>query len=893
MNVPKDVDVNSEKLSILKQEGNILVTANPGTGKTYLLTQKYIVLVENGINPKDILCLTFTTKAKKELEDRLIKEFKKRGKKYNLSDINVHTFHSYTLDCIGDQEIVSSNLLRYAIYKILQEKDVLNYGEEYLINTIVPKMENLLRYIKNYGLTSKDINLETVKGLITGSEKYTKEELDSFANYFLEIFEYYELIKSSKGIDYTDMLLEFLKLKKIPTYEYVLVDELQDVNSIEAKISLKSGKHFVAVGDKKQAIFGFQGGSISNFKLFENSKKFVLFENFRSTQEILDYAKNHFITNTQEESYKEELTNLKNGDDKHGEKPIVYSVEKDKINSCACDIAIKIANEFESESSKQVAIITRTNSQVISISKELKARNVEHSSTYFSASKEAKENIILFIKSLLSYDIKEIKRGLFTPFFPIKIQEAFKIAENKDLTLNNIYSASPEFKRLREQVSNVKRIDELFDEFILPLCIAYGEEYLYAGLSVRASYLESLKFLEDITYTKLGEFMSSSDLLSKDVDSKNKIVVTTVHKAKGLQFDSVVYLPKKPKNNSNFQDLIVEKILESKNINAKEELEEELERINFVAFTRAKNNLFILNDKPEEYDNEYSQLKDYEVSEEYETKLSEKVKKAFNLFLIKEYDKAKNYLESKNEWSKEFFKNFFCNLTRISFTSLNTNPLEFLKRNILKLQSSSTALSLGTEVHDFAENYLNNLNPEIKDESLQPYLDNVKTLIEEIKKDYPEVYEPELLFQIQIKDLFDIQQDFIFSGKIDAIFKNKDEYLIVDWKTSKDDSKSSEYRRQLLSYKKALSIEKKIPEDNIKVAIGYVGLRSKINTGKINYLFDDAQPRKTAINTLKKHVEKILDWKNDYKTFIDDLIKENQDEDKIWCAIVEQLKNEK
>jgi len=118
-------------------------------------------------------------------------------------------------------------------------------------------MENLIRYLKSFGVTPSQISLKEVKKHIQETEKFTKEELDKFADYFLDIFNYYEEMKKKVGIDYSDMLIKFLNLKKLPKFKYVLVDELQDVNKIEAEIALKCGEHFVAVGDKKQAIIRF------------------------------------------------------------------------------------------------------------------------------------------------------------------------------------------------------------------------------------------------------------------------------------------------------------------------------------------------------------------------------------------------------------------------------------------------------------------------------------------------------------------------------------------------------------------------------------------------------------------------------------------------------------
>ena len=162
-------ELNEEKINIIEHDGNAFVTANPGTGKTLLLTFKYLNLIENGVNPEEILCLTFTTKAKKELEDRLLKEIKERKIDVNPSNVKVYTFHSFALENGEEADIVSSNLLRYAIYEFFKKKEILTYGDDYLIDTIVPKMENLLRYLKSYGVLPKDVLIEKAKELVENS----------------------------------------------------------------------------------------------------------------------------------------------------------------------------------------------------------------------------------------------------------------------------------------------------------------------------------------------------------------------------------------------------------------------------------------------------------------------------------------------------------------------------------------------------------------------------------------------------------------------------------------------------------------------------------------------------------------------------------------------------
>ena len=169
------MSLNLEKQAIIDQDGNVLVTANPGTGKTRLLAYKYVDLINKGIVPEQILCLTFTAKAKREMESRILEAIKKEKIVVDISKLNVFTFHSYALDNIEENEVLSTNLLRYAIFRFLKDKKILNYGDAYLLDSIVPKMENLIRYLKSFGITPGQIDLIEVKKHLEEGEDYSKE----------------------------------------------------------------------------------------------------------------------------------------------------------------------------------------------------------------------------------------------------------------------------------------------------------------------------------------------------------------------------------------------------------------------------------------------------------------------------------------------------------------------------------------------------------------------------------------------------------------------------------------------------------------------------------------------------------------------------------------------
>ncbi len=877
------MELNNEKLEVLKHNGNTLVIANPGTGKTTLLGYKYVELIKKGTDPKDILCLTFTNKAKAEMETKILKLLKEEKIKFDLSDVNVYTFHSYALDSIENDDLVSSNFLRYSIYKYFIKNEILNYSEAYVLSDIVPKMENLMRYLKSFGILPGDININEVKQYLEEYKNTSKAEMDKFAEWFVNVYEYYETQK--QGIDYADMLLEFRKMKNKPKFKHVLIDELQDVNTIEADIALDSGETFFAVGDKKQAIFGFQGGSIINFEKFKDSKVFVLSENYRSTNEILYYAKEYFSDKTKDHEHKKDLENLKNPNNKTGPKPKLYSLENENPYLAVCSLINQLKNN-----SKQIAVITRSNYQILTLSKMLKQMGIDHSSSYFASSDDARGHVITFVKGVFSKDLDDIKNAMFTPFFPITLQDAFEISTtNKDeLTIDKIYNKSPEFKKLKNKINNVLEVNTLFDRYIFPIAVAHGKEYLLATVNLKNAFNEALEYLGDKSLNNLIDYFKSADLLGNEPNVEKQIILTTIHKAKGRQFEKVIYVPKQPRNNANFQDEVVKAILKSKQLDAEEEISEEALRMDFVAMTRAIEEMYIIPDKMDKYVNEYCEITPLKIDPIEVMEVSEKMKRAYAFFVNGNIEKSQQLLNDKNPWVLQFFTNYFESIDHLSFSGLNIKSEDYLFRNILRIREFSKAANTGSLVHEYAEKVLKHENIETNPRILQ-YTQNVDTLISKIKEEYPEVVGVEERFKINLKDIINTDEDLLLHGIIDAIFKKGDQYLIVDWKTNKNND-GSKHRQQLEVYKHVYSKLKNIPLENIKVAIEFVGLRPVINMDKIDCNLDNRQPQKNTFQTFEKHAQTILGWKQNPKLFIESL---TNIDNPLISALIEQYEEEK
>ncbi len=899
---PPKASLNSEKLEILDLKGNVLVVANPGTGKTLLLAHKYAQLVRDGIKPEQILCLTYTNKAEDEMRQAIGKALLEDGIRLDFSKINVRNFHSYALQEIGELERISNDLLRYAIYRHLTENKILNYEGDYLTSTIIPKIEDSVRYLKSFGVMPEDIDLGKVQLLLTDYKTQTKEEMDKYAAAYLDIFRKYELTKRGRGVDYADMLLEFMKMKVKPRFEYVLVDELQDVSDIEAEIALQSCKTFFVVGDKKQAIFAFQGGSILNFKKFETGSSYrVLSENFRSTNEILDYAKEFFSKKTRDSKAAEETKDLRNKEKGPGPRPKIYGVPREDIVSVACQLVGQLRQK-----NLRVAVITRTNRRIGEVSKELGRRGIEHSSTSYEASSEAQEYIVKFLLGILSNRTNDVRNAMLTPFFPISLQDAFELAQLDDAGLREQLPARcPEFSRMKEEFKTVPDMDRLFEERLIPTALAYGREYFLAALGLQKAFAESMKVLEHADLDSVATYLRSCDLTPDESQKDKDVILTTVHKAKGRQFESVVYLPERPRDHDNFNDEVVKRTLETKAINVEEELSEEPIRIDFVALTRAEDELHIVTDHADDYRNDCADLADpeelkFEGLEHAE--VSDRYKRAFNLFVSGDTKKSKELLEAKKGWLRDFVKDWFDQLDHVSPTWLpmsgdeETAAQAFLEDKILKLERGSGAQALGGKVHLAAKAIV--LGEEFTaDKEVLPYVDNIKKLTAEIKKEYPTVVAAERDIIVPLKGIVHDDAGLLFKGKVDAVFGNSsDSYLIVDWKTDKRKDNASQHRQQLEAYRRAYSAcfagsLSEVPLERIRVAIGFVGFRPTVNLGRVGAELDDMQPGRTAFETFEKRVSRIVEWKKDPEKFLRDL-GEGSD-DAICRAVQEEFKIER
>jgi len=888
MNKNLTIQPSAEQEKIIKFDNNAIVVSNPGTGKTTTLSWKVMRLLENGVNPEDILCITFTEKAKKEMFEKIFEMAKGKFPDSEIMKLNIHTFHGFAFNYLVDaglitREITGNNAMRYAILQSYETNKAFNYGKNYLISDIVPKSENALRYIKSFGITPYKIDVQKVSNILENTydeskSTYTLDEMKAFLRYFITAYKDYEQSKHD-AVDYSDILLIFIEKFSGTKFPYVLVDEMQDMNDLEAKIVEMVGDNIFLVGDAKQAIFGFQGGSVKNFERFiQSCHQMLLSTNRRSTQQILDYSKTNFLERTSNKKDFAEQLQTFNSSKGAGEQPKIISTRA---------YLTQIQKIIEENNEKSIAIITRTNLQIVEISRFLDLCNIHYSSTTSQATTElAKDEIISYLKGMLSDRIEHKISATFTIFSPFTLKEAFEISESHKNKKN-----SDNLEKIKSFGISMKRddIDKIFDNVIYPLCVSKGTEWFSTALTIKQQINEYLSLLTP-TIDGLFDFIAIAEESYTERNIESKITLTTVHKAKGRDFDVVIYLPKSGTSRTSFIDVIVQVILESNGLDIKKELVEESLRIDFVAFTRAKEKLIVITDDKEKGKYYVENLSEIEIDSNMEnaiaTKIDSRLSEAFSLFIAGRFEDSKKLLDKEDGWLEQVIINYFKNIDHLSYSSVTTQPYQFLLRNIIKKPFISDATDFGRIVHNAIQSILQNETKidDYKDE-VRKAVENGLNSIEELKKEYPglKFVSAEETCDMPLRSMIQYDDDrLIFTGRIDTVFQHDDGYLIVDYKTDKKSDNASEHKRQLSVYRRMYSKLKNIPEDKIKIFVIFLALRGSVNTGKFDRAVE--KEKKNAFSTFEGHLRTVLEWKQNPQKFIQDLLDEPHD-DLLYQAI--------
>jgi len=589
-----------QKEAVLYNEGPLLVLAGAGSGKTRVLTTKIAYLINKlEVEPSDILAITFTNKAAKEMKERVIKLVGA-----DFYDMQISTFHSFGLSIIRKYH------------------ERLGFESNFTIIDSDDSLTLIKRILKEMNLDSKMYNPKAVKNRISGAknELLSPDDYDKYANTdfeekVVEIYRrYQEILLRNNSVDFDDLLILPIKLlKENPDilmyyqerFKYVLIDEYQDTNEAQyvlVKMISAKYKNICVVGDESQSIYSFRGANYKNILNFEkdykNAKVILLEENYRSTKNILNVA-NDIIKHNINRKDKNLWT-----ENNEGSKVKYYRADSE------LDEAYHVVNEIKNllvngVKRSEIAVLYRTNAQSRTIEEALLKENIPYKvigSFYFYKRKEIKD-LISYLKLIYnSNDDTSLTRIINVPKRGIGTKTIENLSVLSRTNNTSMYEAITkgkelEFKKLIEEIKELEKdlsLTELIDLILDKTGIL---EELKSEKSLEADIrIENLNEFKSITKNfeekygiiSLEAFLEEISLVAdmeEHNDNTDLITLMTIHSAKGLEFDNVFIVGMEEGLFPHVNSMV-----------SHEEIEEE-RRLCYVAVTRAKKYLELVNAK--------------------------------------------------------------------------------------------------------------------------------------------------------------------------------------------------------------------------------------------------------------------------------------------------------
>lgn len=628
-------NLNKEQIEAVQTtQGPLLILAGAGSGKTKVLTTRIAYMIQNGIRPRNILAVTFTNKAAKEMKERIGKIIGEDTVKY----MWVGTFHGIC------GRILRENIDKYntATGKHL-DKNFTIYDDS-------DTNQIITRAIKKLNLDDKVYQTKLVKSVISNA-KNKMQDATTFATYardfksqkIASIYEEYEkTLNSNNAIDFDDMLMLTVKLLEqneevrkqyYERFQHIMVDEYQDTNLAQYKLvnmlytnllppqELPKERSLCVVGDVDQSIYSWRGADftiIMNFqKDYPNTKLIKLEQNYRSTAHILNAA------NAVIENNNERLDKVLYSNKGEGEKLSYYIAddEADEANYIISNIRRTAGGNYN-----KFAILYRTNNQSRALEEACMATGVPYriyGGTKFYDRAEVK-TVLCYLKLINNTDDSQsLRRVINIPKRGIgdtTMQNLTKFASDRDISLYEAIKICEESEintktqsKLKDFASLIYKFQQAKDSYNLKdfVTLVIEKSGYLAELQSKAAtdpeFQDDINNLQELVNVAeefvpeeednvLGEFLQQVALVS-DLDSmveeSNNVTMMTLHAAKGLEFPVV------------FIAGMDEGIFPSqRTLQVPSEVEEE-RRLMYVGITRAEEKLYLVSAKRRQTWGEY------------------------------------------------------------------------------------------------------------------------------------------------------------------------------------------------------------------------------------------------------------------------------------------------
>jgi DNA helicase-2/ATP-dependent DNA helicase PcrA len=597
-----------QKESVQSTEGAVLVLAGAGTGKTKVLTSRIAYIISKGLCfPDQILAVTFTNKAAKEMKERAISLLLASAPFLgDFSGLWIGTFHSLALRMIRP---LHEKFKRSSNFSIIDADDQLRIIKKIMkengIDDKKYRPKSIVYYINRWKDQYKSI--EEAKTLVS---KFTTEEIA------YKLYKpYQEMLASLDAIDFGDILTYCIDIFKYSPevisryqnkFKYILVDEYQDTNAAQyIWLKLLSMKHgnICCVGDDDQAIYSWRGADVGNIlkfeKDFKDAKVICLGQNYRSTKNILKVA-NALISNNSTRMKKEFWT-----DGEAGLPVIVKSLDNPRYEAYFVSSLIENKHNMGTRFS-EMAVLVRATFQTRAFEERFITAGIPYTISgglKFYERKEIKD-AVAYLRLVVNQDdglaferIANIpKRGVGT----VSINKFYTIAREQNVS---IPSAAEIFSKNASSISATKLVEFFKDlniwreeaSYLSPsdLTKKILEESGYITILKESKTIEDearIETLEELVnalreFDTVSEFLDYISLVLDNSDSspQDKVIISTIHAAKGLEYNTV-FIP-------GFEEDILP---HKKSIEEKGELGiEEERRLFYVAITRAKKEAYI------------------------------------------------------------------------------------------------------------------------------------------------------------------------------------------------------------------------------------------------------------------------------------------------------------
>jgi DNA helicase-2/ATP-dependent DNA helicase PcrA len=583
-----------QQKAVRHMDGPALVLAGAGSGKTRVLTHRIAYLIQNGVTAESILAVTFTNKASKEMQERVMSLLQSTtSKSLHAGRPLLGTFHS-----------ICARILRKQIHH-------LGYSNDFVIYDIADQQSVIKKIIKDLDLNEKRFSpnalhsaISSAKNEVIWPDEYFKLVRGQFQEVVSQVYpRYQKTLKQNNAVDFDDLLILTVRLfQENPSilnqyqqqFQYVLIDEYQDTNHAQyllARLLSNVHENIFVVGDMSQAIYSWRGANIRNILQFKhdfpNATVYSLEQNYRSTQTILNAATAVIKPNQSSHPILHLWT--ENGG---GEQITLYEGQDEVEES------IFVTNQIEKWLTqgyeyKDICILYRTNAQSRAMEEIFIREGIPYQligNVKFYDRREIKDMLAYLRFVLNPQDQVSFERIVNTP--PRGIGPA--TLERGGPKLDAFYELMESLRQKAKRLTVYDLIDHImqaigYEDFLndgTPEGISRWENVKELR-SVAAEYdhldpLESLRsFLENVALVEQTDIIQESEKLRLNRENSNAVTLMTLHAAKGLEFPVVFII--------GMEEGIFP---HSRSMLDPQELEEE-RRLCYVGITRAKEKLYL------------------------------------------------------------------------------------------------------------------------------------------------------------------------------------------------------------------------------------------------------------------------------------------------------------